>query len=226
MQRPLISIVTPTYKETSLKPLSIALEKQSYKNFEWIIINAGETRLKIESKKITYKIFKSQKGRGVQLNKGASLANGNILWFLHADSLPQSTALESICKNIQTGIPAGAFSLQFDSKQLYFRTISKLATWRSKLTKIPFGDQGIFIKKSTFYKIGTFPNFPLMEDIALMKNIKNHKYKTIILTETITTSARRYLKKGPIKTSLLNNLYQILYKLGYSPEKIARYYYG
>jgi glycosyltransferase involved in cell wall biosynthesis len=96
---------------------------------------------------------------------------------------------------------------------------------RSRLNRIPYGDQAIFIRKSYFEKIGRFKEIPLMEDIDLMRRIKKDRRKIYILKDRVSTSPRRWEKEGILYTTIRNQLILALYYLGVSPEKLAKYYY-
>ncbi|MDY6971195.1 MAG: hypothetical protein SV775_02585 [Thermodesulfobacteriota bacterium] len=120
---------------------------------------------------------------------------------------------------------AGAFDLGFDSRRWFFSLTAAVASMRSRITRTPFGDQAIFIKRSYFERIGGFCDIPLMEDIELMKRIKKKGDAIRIIPLKVTTSARKWEKEGIILTTLRNWLLQFLYFLGVSPEKLVRYYY-
>ncbi|RAP37743.1 hypothetical protein DID80_03505 [Candidatus Marinamargulisbacteria bacterium SCGC AAA071-K20] len=222
----MISIVIPTFNEPNCNDLFNSLEKQTDKDFEIIIANASKNTPQYPQINQSVSVVQSSRGRGLQLNYGAKQSAGDILWFLHADSKVLPSAIATIKKNLSQTVNAGAFTLCFDSRSLYFKVISTCGTLRSKLTRIPFGDQGIFIKKTLFNSLGMFPEQPLMEDIALMKKIRKNKKKVIILNEKLFTSTRRYIDKGQLKTTILNTWYQCLYSFGMSAEKIAKKYYA
>ena len=167
----------------------------------------------------------SEKGRAKQMNAGASIARGEILIFLHADTDLPIHALEKIHLLLERKeVVGGAFDLGIKSNKFIFRVIGKLASWRSRLNRIPFGDQAIFIRREYFNKIGGYKEIPLMEDVELMRRIKKSGNKIWIFDERVMTSPRRWEKEGVISCTLRNWTLQVLYFLGVSPDKLAIFY--
>ncbi|MGD1152957.1 MAG: TIGR04283 family arsenosugar biosynthesis glycosyltransferase [Syntrophales bacterium] len=167
----------------------------------------------------------SEKGRGNQMNLGASLAAGEILIFLHADTLLPPDALELIEAAMEdSSCIAGAFDLAIDSERPAFRLIEKAASFRSRMTRIPYGDQTIFIRKRGFRELGGFRDIPIMEDVEIMQRIKKRKGKICIIGRAVRTSPRRWEKEGIVYTTLRNWLILSLYLFGVRPEKLIRFY--
>ena len=168
----------------------------------------------------------SPKGRGNQMNYGARRSIAPLLLFLHADTQLPASALHKILMTMERHpeVVAGAFDLEIDSPRWIFRIISKFASWRSRLTRIPYGDQGIFIRRDAFDAVGGFPDVPLMEDVALMQSLKKRGMKIMFLRETVLTSARRWEKEGIIRCTLRNWCLIILYHLGVHPRILVRFY--
>lgn len=168
----------------------------------------------------------SVKGRATQMNAGAKIAVGEYLLFLHADTVLPQNAAALVQKSLQCkNTVAGAFSFEFDSSSKVLRIIAKIANWRSRITKIPFGDQAIFIKKEIFEKIGGYEKIELMEDVALMRNLKREGLRIEILPQKVITSARKYEKNGIFYNVIRNWILLILYFLGTDPNKLARFYH-
>ena len=167
----------------------------------------------------------SEKGRGCQMNAGAAAASGEILVFLHADTRLPSKALAKISDVMKSpGYVAGAFDLGIDTDRLFLKFIAACGRLLSRLNRVPYGDQAIFIRKEYFERMGGFREIALMEDVELMRRIKKRGDKIFILRERAMTSARRWETDGVIYTTLLNQILVGLYYLGVSPEKLARYY--
>lgn len=164
-------------------------------------------------------------GRASQMNQGAALAEGEIILFLHADSrLPENgLTLIDDCAGL---IPfyAGAFDLAINSPRFAFRLIEKTASLRSRLTRIPYGDQAFFFDAGYFRAIGGFAEIPFMEDVEIMRRIKQRGEKIIFLRHPVRTSARRWEKEGVIKHTLRNWLLVFLYFAGMAPERLAKFY--
>ena len=167
----------------------------------------------------------SERGRAKQMNAGASIARGEILIFLHADTELPIQALGKIHSLMERGeYVGGAFDLGIKSDKMIFRLIGIFASWRSRLNRIPFGDQAIFIRRDYFNKIGGYQEIPLMEDLELMKRIKRSGDKIWIFYDRVMTSPRRWEKEGVVYCTLRNWTLQVLYFFGVSPDHLAKYY--
>lgn len=168
----------------------------------------------------------SLKGRARQMNKGASVARGDILIFLHADTKLPENAFDKVAQAIENKkYVAGAFSLGIDSTNIILKFIAFTSNFRVHFSRVPYGDQAIFIRRDYFNEIGGYSNIPLMEDVDLMKRIKKHKKKIYIIRDRVMTSARRWKQYGIIYTNLMNHLVRTLYFLGVHPDKLVKLYY-
>lgn len=173
----------------------------------------------------TIQKYSCHAGRARQMNLGAAHASGDILIFLHADTLMPTNALTRIQETLQDpGLVGGAFSLQIDSPRFLLRMIAVFSTLRSRMTRAPYGDQTIFLRKSYFDSIGGYHDLPLMEDVELMRRIKKHKDDIIILPAAVITSDRRWNQEGLLYTALRDTLIIFLYWCGMPAEKLARFY--
>ena len=175
---------------------------------------------------IRLKTAAASQGRGAQMNAGAALAKADILLFLHADTLISQSAIESLQQKIDQNrtVVGGAFDLKIRSSKKCYRLIETLANARSRITRIPYGDQAIFIRRDYFQRLGGFAEIPLMEDVALMRRIKKKKGRIAILHQRVETSARRWENEGAVKCTLRNWILIALYFLGVPPNRLARFY--
>jgi rSAM/selenodomain-associated transferase 2 len=167
----------------------------------------------------------TEKGRARQMNAGASRAKGEILIFLHADTELPARAFARI-DSIMRGnrYVAGAFSLGIRSNKNILRSLARLASLRCRITRIPYGDQAIFIRRDYFRRIGGYQELPLMEDVELMRRIKHRRDKICILSDHVMTSARRWEEEGSLFGPVRNTILFTLFILRVSPEKLARFY--
>jgi len=165
------------------------------------------------------------KGRARQMNSGAGLATGDILLFLHADTHlpPNAFGLIRAAMN-DTGFVGGAFDLGFATPRRIFKITESYVFLRTRLTKIPFGDQAIFIRRDFFDEIGGYRDLPLMEDVDLMQRIRKRGGRICIIPEKVRTSPRRYEQEGIMFTTIRNAMLQLLYALGVPPERLVRWY--
>jgi rSAM/selenodomain-associated transferase 2 len=168
----------------------------------------------------------TEKGRGRQMNAGAAVARGDVLIFLHADTMLPDGALKRINRALENqDYVGGAFDLKIDSNTLFLKYISVRASLRSRWNRIPYGDQAIFIRKQYFDQIGGFKDIPLMEDVELMCRIKKDGRQIHILPDKVTTSARRWQRDGAIYTTVRNQVLVALFRLGVSPGRLAEHYW-
>ena len=228
METQTLSFIIPVWKEASIINHTIEHVEERAKDrpVEIIVVDGdheGSTVDVIRSGRVMPVI--SQKGRGLQLNAGALHASGSILVFLHADTrLPaDAVSLMFSVMNSDRNV-AGAFDLRIDSDRIIFRIIDRMASFRSRLTRIPYGDQAIFIRRDYFHRLGGFRNIPIMEDVELMRRIKRRKDKIHILKQQVVTSPRRWQQEGIIRCTARNWLLISLYLLGVNPEKLIHFY--
>ena len=164
-------------------------------------------------------------GRGRQMNAGAEIARGEVLLFLHADTQLPDGAFAAIWEAVGDGrCVGGAFELGFDSSRIIYRTIAYWGNVRNRLSKVPFGDQGIFIRKDYFERIGGYAEMCFLEDVELMRRIKRDGGKIRILGKRVTTSVRRFEKIGAMRGMLRNTAILTMYYLGVSAEKLSNFY--
>jgi rSAM/selenodomain-associated transferase 2 len=226
--KPEISIILPVLNESGRISETIAhlrgLERGD--RVEIIVVDGdpgGSTIRAIRSDDI--RIARSERGRSRQMNLGAGLASGDILLFLHADTELPRNALGLITSAMNEGhFGAGAFDLGIQSDNPLFRMTERYVHLRTRLTRVPFGDQAIFMRRPFFEELGGYRDIPVMEDVEIMKRIRKRGDAIMIIPEKVMTSARRYEREGIIFCTLRNWMIQILYACGVSPERLARFY--
>ena len=225
---PNFSIVIPVFHEEAVINATIGHIRACHgtATAEVIVVDGdakGKTIRAIQDRNV--KAVCGQKGRGNQMNTGAALAQGDIVIFLHADTrLPPDAFALIESAFIDTTRVAGAFDLAIDSARPVFRLIEKAVSIRTRLTRIPYGDQTLFFRKSYFTAIGGFADIPIMEDVEIMRRVKKRGEKIFIIDHLATTSARRWEKEGVLICTLRNWFILSLYLSGVSPERLSRFY--
>jgi CTP:molybdopterin cytidylyltransferase MocA len=166
----------------------------------------------------------SAESRGASLARAAARARGDILFFVHADSRPPKRALAIVRRAIEAGAAAGAFSLAYASEDPKMRRIAWWANLRSRLLRLPFGDQGLFCRRDAYEKAGGFRDMAVCDDLDLIRRLKRQG-RFVIRPEATRTSPRRYLG-GALRQVLRVWRVFLGYYAGVSPERLARWYYG
>jgi rSAM/selenodomain-associated transferase 2 len=229
-KKPAFSIIVPVLNEKDgiQSFLQHVKDISAGESVELIVVDAdsaGSTINKISSSEATKLL--SPRGRGIQMNRGADVAKGNVLLFLHADTFLPKNALGHI-KNalMDDTCVGGAFDLGIDSGRILLCLTAWCASLKHRMTRVPYGDQAIFIRSAFFRAIGGYREVPFFEDVELMKRIKKLKKKITIIRYRTRTSPRTWEKEGVLYTILRNWTLQTLYLLGISPEFLVKYYYG
>ncbi len=163
------------------------------------------------------------RGRGGQLNRGVARSSAPILLFLHADTKLPPGSLQRIRTAVAAGAVGGGFTVRFEGVGWRFALGSHLASRRTRRYGLPLGDQAQFATRSAFEAIGGFPDWPILEDLELARRLKKLGL-VAILEPPVSTSARRFLAQGPVRTVALNWLIFAGYYLGISPHRLARLY--
>jgi rSAM/selenodomain-associated transferase 2 len=168
------------------------------------------------------RLIHAPQGRARQMNAGAEVARGEWLLFLHADSrLPDGwlSILEERCG----GAVGGWFGFALDDPAWQARWIERGVAWRVRLFRLPYGDQGIFVRRSAFEALGGYEEVPLMEDVDFVRRLRAAG-PVVELPLALTTSARRWRQDGWLRRSVRNVCLVILYFAGVPPVRLARWY--
>ena len=225
----MISVIIPVLHEGKRINENLVSIKSAASNvpYEAIVVDgdsSGSTLGHIVDSSIITRI--APNGRALQMNAGAALARGDILLFLHADThLPCNTFSKMIEVLSDRRFIGGAFDLKIQNRRWIFRVIGRAASWKHRLTRVPYGDQAIFMRRSYFEELGGYSEILLMEDVELMKRVKRRGGRIVILSEAAATSSRKWETEGLAYTIVRNWIIQVLYLLGMPAERIVKYYY-
>ena len=197
---------------------------------ETIVVDGGsaDATRSIASSVAGVRVLESRAGRAAQLNCGAAAATGGTLFFLHADAELPTNSLAQIQKQMHAGTHvAGAFRLRtrYDDagrRRPWVRPFLGLADLRSRYTKSPYGDQGLFVRANEFWEVGGYPDQLLFEDLHLSQALSRRK-RLAILPGPIVVSGRRFQER-PLYYLALMNSFPLLYHLGVAPERMAALY--
>lgn len=230
-----ISVIVPTLNEEAgigdtLLALRYALEGMVMPGnpvkLEIIVSDGGSTdRTRDVAAGLAHKVVESARGRGVQMNAGAGAASGDVFLFLHADCHLPSGAYTRVCEALSDdAVSAGAFDLRIGHEGIWARVVEWVANRRSRLTRVPYGDQGLFMRAVTFRAIGGYKPIPLMEDVEIALRLKKLG-RIVFLKEQITASPRRWMKEGVVRATIRDWALMVAYLVfRVPPEKLLRHY--
>jgi rSAM/selenodomain-associated transferase 2 len=217
-----ISVVVPARNEA--KTIARALSRLREPGVvEVIVVDGGSTdETRAIAAPLADRVIEAPPGRARQMNAGAAAARGDILLFLHADSILPRGFAAVVVAACERAI-GGRFDVTLDAPGILFRVIERGINWRSRWTGLFTGDQGLFIRRAVFEDLGGFPEQPLLEDLALARAMKR-RGPVAALRERIATSARRWQRHGVVRTVLLMWWIRGRWALGADPAELARRY--
>jgi len=193
---------------------------------EVILVDGGShDRTREIAQPLADRLITCRPGRAAQMNEGAGKAAGDVLWFLHADTrVPAQamTGIQSICSEQYDCW--GHFDVRLSGTHRLLRIVEWMMNWRSGLTRIATGDQGLFVSRPLFDSIGGFADIPLMEDITLSRSLRRRRRPIRIRSPRLQTSSRRWERNGIVATILLMWRLRLAYALGTPADELARRY--
>ncbi len=222
---PPLSVIIPTLNEAGrLADTLRALD--AGKNIEVVVVDGGsmDATLRIARDHGARCFEATTGGRAAQMNLGAAKATGDTLLFLHADTRVPASYLDDIRECLaRPGVIAGAFRFATDFDSASMRIVAGSTALRARYFQLPYGDQGLFLRKSDFRRAGGFRAMPIMEDFEFARRLR-HLGRIEIARSAAVTRGERWRRLGPWRTTARNALIVGLYWLGVSPEKLSRMY--
>ena len=217
----LISVIIPALNEVDgIARILRAVETQDGPH-EIIVVDGGSTDATVDVAARWARVICSPRGRAVQMNRGAAAASGEILLFLHADTLLPAGALAHIRRSIAEGAEAGAFRLEFDAPTPLLRLYSYCT--RYPLPRLCFGDRALYVRRDVFSSVDGYPEIPLFEDLELVRALwRRGGFR--FLSSCVTTSGRRFRSKGPLRQQLRNSYLWLHYVFGSDLRKLQHLY--
>ena len=192
---------------------------------ELVVADGGSLDRTVEvARALGARVVTGPAGRGGQLNRGAAATTAEVLLFLHADTTLPEGALAAIRAAIG-GKPVigGAFLVRFDEGGPLLRFGAWLINQRTRATRLPLGDQAHFVTRAAFEQLGGYRDWPILEDLDFAWRLRRHG-RTVILSQRVTTSGRRFVELGVARTVATNWLIWLLFVAGVSPRRLARFY--
>ncbi len=222
----MISVVVPVFNEaTTIERTLGDLQALRRAGHEVIVVDgASDDETLVRALPLADEVLTAPRGRASQMNAGAQIARGDVLWFLHADCLPPMDADQLILNALKMKDAIwGRFDVSLSGSGFLYRTIEFMMNNRSRMSGIATGDQGIFVTRKMFTQAGGFPDIPLMEDITFSKRLRAYG-RPVCLHSKLTTSSRRWERRGVWRTILMMWRLRLAYALGVNPQNLARLY--
>ncbi len=220
-----VSVIIPTLNEESVikKTVEAAAAGDPH---EIIIVDGGsrDGTFPLAASLTGVRTLRSpDPGRSKQMNFGASQSDGDILLFLHADTLLPNGWQEEIASSlVSDAIQGGCFTVALSNRHFVYRLTGAMINLRTILFRSFTGDQAIFVRRSFFEEAGGFPDVPLMEDLTFSDLMR--RSGSVLIRKPVVTSARKWEKGGPLRTILLMWYLKFLFRRGRSPEELVSYY--
>jgi len=225
-ERPLVSVIIPALNEEAVLPATLTQLQREPPPLEVLVVDGGSTdSTPAVARRHGARTIRAPRGRGIQLNRGAEAANGEILFFLHADTIPPDGSLTRIRETLAaSSATSGTFRLAFDQSTPLLDFYAWCTRW--PWVGLCFGDRGLFVTRSAFEYVDGYPEWPMFEDLELASRLSDvggfH-----FLDAAVTTSARRFRRNGILRQQLRNLYLWTHYVRGADPEQFDHLYsYG
>lgn len=218
-----VSVVIPTWNEAACLGDTIAgLRKQQ--PHEIIVVDGGSTDATRAAAAAANRFVEAPSGRAAQMNAGAAYATGDVLLFMHADCSLQAGAIAQAERHLRRpDVAAGCFTMRVAAEGALYRWIDLATTTRVRLTGMIFGDQGLFLRRETFHRVGGFPELRFMEDVHLSARLRRLG-RMVVAPARIHVSPRRWQRTGIFRQTVRNWTLLTLAAAGVHPDSLAAYY--
>jgi len=220
-----ISVVIPVLNDAvPLRHLLTQLQTMPHVVEVFVVDGGSEDGGKSATEELGGKWMEGPPGRGPQLNLGAGESTGDVLWFLHADTTLSERSSEAILDTLRNPeCVGGAFRFRLSNTRWYGPLFHFSVNLRSRVFKLPFGDQGLFVRRDLFEEMGGFRLSPILEDLDFVLRLRR-KGELRIVPVSIGVSARRWDREGVLRRTVLNWIILFGFFFGVSPEKLVRFY--
>lgn len=226
--KPEISVIIPTLNEATQLPGALESVRRALGGTaEIVVADGGSSDGTLDAVGAGVRAVSAPAGRGQQLNAGARCASGDTLLFLHADTQLDPRAGKSLAEALaRSDVVGGCFKLTLHGPtagRLIARLLCRAINARSRWLSTATGDQAIFVRRTTFERIGGFPAADLFEDVLLYRSLRRYG-KVVLLDPPVLTSDRRWSRDGYLRTIAVHLTLRLLFQLGASPRQLARLY--
>ncbi|MCC7210982.1 MAG: TIGR04283 family arsenosugar biosynthesis glycosyltransferase [Candidatus Brocadia sp.] len=217
-----ISVVIPALNEESHLEKTLQSVTKQEGDYEFFVVDGGSSDNTVTIAKRYTTVINSLRGRAIQMNTGAKACSGDILLFLHADTILPDCAFREIRKRMKdVSVAGGSFYIAFDADTFILKGVSFVTRFNFRL--FHFGDQGIFVRRTVFQTLQGYKEMPIMEDYDFYKRL-GKQGKVILIRMPVISSARRFVRKGVIRQLFMNKLVVLAYWAGVDIQTIKRFY--
>jgi len=219
-------MIIPCLDEAAIcVPRLAALQSLRHEGHELILVDGGSEDDTVGlSRPLVDLLLRGAPGRALQMNLGAEAATGDVLWFLHLDTVLPDGAVRQVLREALDGPGWGRFDVRLSGTRPIYRVVERMMNLRSRLTSMITGDQGMFVRRDLFERVGGFPEIALMEDLAISEHLKRIA-RPACLDGRVVTSCRRWERDGVWRTIWLMWFLRAAYRLGADPGWLAGVYY-
>jgi rSAM/selenodomain-associated transferase 2 len=219
-----VSIIVPVLNEEAQIAATLRALRQLSGDKEIIVADGGSADRTIElARSQNVRVIQASRGRGPQMHAGALASTGDVLWFVHADTIPPPAALCNIADALADArVAGGNFGLLFDGPSRAARQLTAIYPVLRRLG-LCYGDSGIFVRREVYGKIGGFRPLALFEDLDLLRRVRRAGL-FVHLPSRLVTSSRRFEQRNFALMWLHWTTLQLLYWAGVSPNWLARWY--
>jgi len=219
----MISVVIPTLNEAELLPGTLNRVQANRAPHEILVVDGGSTdeTVALANASGAKVISSGQSRRAAQMNLGARMACGDIFLFLHGDTWLGPNALEQIQTALdKSSVVGGGFARRFQSRSRVLRLTCLLGEWRSRCFRWFYGDQGIFVRRTVFERVGGCQDMPLFEDVDFSRRMARQG-RVVTLRSDVVSSARRFAARGALMTTASDVWLTVRYFAGADPKRLA-----
>lgn len=221
----MIGVVIPTLNEANTLPALLEDLRQLGVRvpLDLVVVDGGSSDgTRTTAAAAGAHVVAAPRGRARQLNAGAHAAHGEWLLFLHADCrvTPACQAALAAALGHDDAPEAAVFRFAVDLPPGWKQLLEWGQALRQAAFGLPYGDQGLLVRRRVFERVGGYPEIPIMEDVAIIRHLARLvEIKT--LPAALSTSGRRYRTGGVLRTALRHTMLLLLYGAGVSPERLA-----
>lgn len=219
-----VSIVVPVLDESATIEATLRRLRSDFGDCQLVVVDGGSSDDTVGLASRWAPVLPAGAGRARQMNAGAAQTTGDVLWFVHADTVIEAAALPQLrAALLDPGVVGGGLTLRFDRRTPSLDYLARVSTLRARRLHHIFGDQAMFVRRAVFDRLGGFAELPLMEDFEFTRRL-HRAGGTVVLDATSTASSRRFVRHGTVRMIAFMQYLKLLYLAGVSPERIHRRY--